>query len=50
MTTSQRQPCSQPGLTHRESMVVTAQHTVPGVAPDWPGFADMPPVFAQRSP
>lgn len=27
-------------------MVVTARHTVPHVDPDWPGFADMPPVFA----
>jgi fluoroacetyl-CoA thioesterase len=27
-------------------MVVAARHTVPGVAPEWPGFADMPPVFA----
>lgn len=34
------------GLSHRETMRVEARHTVPAVAPDWPGFADMPPVFA----
>lgn len=35
-----------PGLRHSETMRVEARHTVPAVAPDWPGFADMPPVFA----
>ena len=34
------------GLTHRETMIVTARHTVPHVEPDRPGFIDMPPVFA----
>lgn len=34
------------GLTHSESMIVGPQHLVPAVAPDWPGLADMPPVFA----
>lgn len=33
------------GLQHSASMTVARQHTVPQVA-DWPGFADMPPVFA----
>lgn len=33
------------GLRHVEEMVVAERHTVPRVA-DWPGFADMPPVFA----
>lgn len=27
-------------------MIVTAAHTVPRVAPEWSGFAGMPPVFA----
>lgn len=35
-----------PGLSHSETMRVEARHTVPAVAPDWPGFADMPPVLA----
>ncbi|WP_024537952.1 thioesterase family protein [Comamonas badia] len=35
----------QPGLRHTERMVVTPAHTVPQVG-GWPGFADMPPVFA----
>lgn len=34
------------GLTHSETLVVGERHTVPQVAPDWPGFTDMPPVFA----
>ncbi|TLP73476.1 thioesterase [Pseudomonas nitroreducens] len=34
------------GLTHNETLIVAQRHTVPLVAPDWPGFADMPPVFA----
>lgn len=33
------------GLAHSASLRVAACHTVPQVA-DWPGFADMPPVFA----
>ncbi|MDT1061931.1 thioesterase family protein [Paracoccus sp. CPCC 101403] len=35
-----------PGPLHRETMRVEARHTVPAIAPDWPGFADMPPVLA----
>ncbi|QEY71282.1 thioesterase family protein [Pseudomonas denitrificans (nom. rej.)] len=34
------------GLTHNETLIVAQRHTVPQVATDWPGFADMPPVFA----
>lgn len=34
------------GLKHEASMIVQAHHLVPAVAPEWPGFADMPPVFA----
>jgi fluoroacetyl-CoA thioesterase len=34
------------GLRHTATMVVEARHTVPAVEPSWPGFADMPPVFA----
>ncbi|MGE9762859.1 thioesterase family protein [Pseudomonas sp. PDM20] len=34
------------GLTHNETLIVEQRHTVPQVATDWPGFADMPPVFA----
>ncbi|WP_433683967.1 thioesterase family protein [Nocardia sp. CA-119907] len=33
-------------MTHRETMIVDERHTVPYVAPEWRGFADMPPVFA----
>lgn len=35
----------QPGLVHSEEMVVQDAHTVPRLA-EWPGFSDMPPVFA----
>ncbi len=35
-----------PGLTHSGTLLVEPRHTVPGVAPDWPGFVDMPPVLA----
>lgn len=35
-----------PGLSHREEMIVSHNHLVPQVAPEWPGFVDMPPVFA----
>jgi fluoroacetyl-CoA thioesterase len=34
------------GLRHAASMTVLPRHTVPEVAPDWPGFRDMPPVLA----
>ena len=44
VTTSETGP--QVGLRHSEAMLVEPKHTVPQVAPDWPGFADMPPAFA----
>ncbi len=34
------------GMRHCERMVVEDRHTVPKIAGDWPGFADMPPVLA----
>jgi len=40
------QPVLAAGLVHSESMTVAERHTVPCVAPDWPGFANMPPVLA----
>ena len=46
MTASEAGSGPQVGLTHSEDMVVEARHTVPQVAPDWPGFTDMPPAFA----
>ncbi|HBS54606.1 MAG TPA: thioesterase [Stenotrophomonas sp.] len=36
----------QPGLHFEASQVVAAHQLVPNVAPDWPGFVGMPPVFA----
>lgn len=39
-------PVLAPGLKHQQTLTVAHRHTVPQVAPDWPGFADMPPVFA----
>ncbi|HGK7302310.1 TPA: hypothetical protein ACJ509_000134 [Stenotrophomonas maltophilia] len=36
----------QPGLRFEASQVVSAHQLVPNVAPDWPGFVGMPPVFA----
>lgn len=36
----------QVGLRHGAEFVVEDRHTVPRVAADWPGFADMPPVLA----
>lgn len=36
----------QPGLRFESSQVVSEQQLVPNVAPDWPGFVGMPPVFA----
>lgn len=39
-------PVLAPGLKHQQTLTVADRHTVPQVAPDWPGFADMPPVFA----
>ncbi len=35
-----------PGLRYSAAMRVEDRHTVPQVSEDWPGFADMPPVFA----
>ena len=34
------------GLRHSETLRVEPRHTVPGISSDWPGFSDMPPVFA----
>ena len=34
------------GLRHCERMTVAPHHTVPQIEPSWPGFKDMPPVFA----
>ena len=34
------------GLRHSERMTVMPHHTVPEVDASWPGFRDMPPVFA----
>lgn len=35
-----------PGLAHTQRLRVTDALTVPAVSPAFPGFADMPPVFA----
>jgi len=35
-----------PGLAHTQRLRVTHALTVPAVSPAFPGFADMPPVFA----
>ena len=34
------------GLRHSEQLVVAPLHTVPEIDDAWPGFRDMPPVFA----
>lgn len=34
------------GLKYVSTMQVEDRHTVPQISPDWPGFQDMPPVFA----
>ena len=34
------------GLSHRERMIVARRHTVPNLDDTWPGFKDMPVVFA----
>ncbi|MBB4188317.1 thioesterase family protein [Sinorhizobium terangae] len=39
-------PILEAGLRHRERLAVTPFHTVPEVDDAWPGFRDMPPVFA----
>ena len=36
----------QVGLKHRASFRVEERRLVPNAAPDWPGFADIPPVLA----
>lgn len=45
MTDTTSRPALLAGLRHTERMTVGPGHTVPQVA-DWPGFADMPAVFA----
>lgn len=35
-----------PGLRHTQSLCVDDSLTVPAVSPSFPGFSDMPPVFA----
>ena len=45
MNTPAPLPALPPGLCHSEHMVVAPVHSVPRVG-HWPGFADMPPVFA----
>ncbi len=44
-TPTHPQSALQAGLSHVARMTVETRHTVPQVA-DWPGFADMPAVFA----
>ncbi|MDK1374838.1 MULTISPECIES: thioesterase family protein [unclassified Sinorhizobium] len=39
-------PTLRAGLRHCERLTVTPFHTVPEVDDAWPGFRDMPPVFA----
>ena len=39
-------PTLQAGLRHSERMIVARCHTVPELDRSWPGFTDMPPVFA----
>ncbi|MBP1883607.1 thioesterase family protein [Sinorhizobium mexicanum] len=39
-------PTLRAGLRHCERLTVTPFHTVPEVDDAWPGFKDMPPVFA----
>lgn len=36
----------QAGLRHSQRLMVTPFHTVPELDDSWPGFKDMPPVFA----
>lgn len=36
----------QSGIRYQAQFTVQPKHTVPAVDPDWPGFADMPPVLA----
>lgn len=45
MTANNPRPALQAGMRHTARMTVASRHTVPQVA-DWPGFADMPAVFA----
>lgn len=46
MNRSGASPTLQVGLRHSQRMTVTPYHTVPEVEHSWPGFKDMPPVFA----
>lgn len=46
MNTNADIPALAPGLRYRARQIVTERQTVPRVEPGWPGFSDMPPVFA----
>lgn len=46
MTAGEPLPVLEAGLCHSERMTVAPLHTVPEVDDSWPGFRDMPPVFA----
>lgn len=43
---NQPEPTLAVGLRHSEHLTIAPCHTVPQVDATWPGFADMPPVFA----
>lgn len=46
MTELDQPPVITAGLLHAETLVVAPLHTVPEIDDTWPGFRDMPPVFA----
>ena len=46
MTDNASLPVLERGLRHTEQVVVLPRHTVPEIDGTWPGFRDMPPVFA----
>jgi fluoroacetyl-CoA thioesterase len=46
MNEGQALPKLQAGLRHSEQLAVRPIHTVPEMDNSWPGFKDMPPVFA----
>ncbi|THK38237.1 thioesterase [Ensifer sp. MPMI2T] len=46
MSNTREPPILAAGLRHSERLAVTPFHTVPEVDDAWPGFRDMPPVFA----
>ncbi|WEX85986.1 thioesterase family protein [Sinorhizobium garamanticum] len=46
MSDTRELPILAAGLRHSERLAVTPFHTVPEVDDAWPGFRDMPPVFA----